>query len=544
MKSKELDILLQPKQYQLLEFLEATGDHIPRRLGYGGARGGGKSGALRRIAMILASSHPGIVIVIIRRHYGDLVENHVEKMAIEYPDFHERFYRKSESEWRLDNKSRITLAYGDTARDVQEFSRGPEFTFLFVDQAEQFSEQELIWLTIPNRWPNAAKGFAKSAFFFNPGGPGTEFLRRVFFKREFKKDEVPEEWHFIQAYGWDNYEWFRNEVDLSFDEFYEHSSEDRFDLYVTKTSEGRKMNALPPALRVGELLGSFEHFSGQYYASVWDENTCILPMDQAEALIQPWWRAWCSQDWGFAHHNCNLWFASGKLSPAQALGIGVTTEWPIDVVVVYRELVVNEMGEEDLAREILRLTPQHERKAITAYWLGPDAWSKRGSAHTVADQIGAILEAGGMPEPERADNMRTSQGEDRIGGWRLLYNCFQRNAWRSGVQVEREAAQSGPMLLISAACPAVISAIPLAIRDEDNLEDVLKQDTVGDNCLDSLRYGCKSQLDAKQQAPKNVRAQLIADSIQDPTSRHLALLRFRAEEDKRSRPTRGASWRS
>lgn len=538
----EIDLILQPKQRKLLNLLEAEGPDVPTRIGFGGARGGAKSGGLRRAAMVLASTYPGTVTVIIRKHFGDLVENHVEKMALEYPEFHKLYYRQGDREWKLSNGSRITLAYGDTPKDIQEFSRGPEFTWLLVDQAEQFSEQELIWLTIPNRWPGARQRFAKSAFFFNPGGPGTEFLRRVFFKREFHKEEHAEDWVFIQAYGWDNYEWFRGEVDISYSDFYKLENDARFQIYITKTSEGRKMNALPPRLRVGELLGSFEHFSGQYYASVWDENTCIVPIDLVETLIQDWWTAWISQDWGFAHHNANLWFASGKLSPSQAALLGVVTNWPIDVVIVYRELVVSEMGEENLAREILRLTP--ERKHISAYWLGPDAWSKRGSANTVAQQLTDVLRAGGLPEPWMADNARTSRGEDKIGGWRLIYNCFQRANWRNGTPVEKEAAQSGPMLLISSACPAVISAIPLLIRDEDNLEDVLKQATIGDDVADCLRYGVKSQLDAKREPPVAVRAQQIMDAAPTPTQRHLAMMKFKDEQAKRSRPQRAPNWRS
>jgi hypothetical protein len=109
--------------------------------------------------------------------------------------------------------------------------------------------------------------------------------------------------------------------------------------------------------------------------------------------------------------------------------------------------------------------------------------------------------------------------------------------------VEQDAARTGPMVLISSSCPEVISAVPLLIRDEKNLEDVLKQDTKGDNVADCLRYLIKSQLDAKQQAPMNVRAAELADSIKDPTSRHLAMLRFREQENRRSRPARAPNWR-
>jgi len=552
-----LDIYLHPKQLQLLELLKAIGPNIPRRLGWGGSRGAAKSGGLRRIAMILAMEFPGIVIVIVRKHLGDLLENHVEKMRLEYPEFQKQYYRVSDYEWRLDNKSRIVLAYGDTAQDVQEFSRGPEFTFLFVDQAEQFTDKELVDLTIPNRWPGAKKNFAKSAFFFNPGGPGTEYLRRVFHKREFKTDETPSDWKFIQAYGWDNYEWFRGEVDIDIDSFYDLPGEmadfspacltdycrgeypqcrckTRFEIFVNHTSEGRKMRALDASKRLGELFGSFDQFSGQYYASVWDEQTCVLSVSEAQSLIQPWWIKWCAQDWGFGHNNANGWFATGKLSPMQAGNLGVQTEWPIDVIVMYREFVVSEMSEEDLGREIVRLTPQDERKNIAAYYLGPDAWAKRGSADSVADQIGAVLSLHGLPRPQPANN-------DRIGGWRMIHNCFQRNQWRKGSPVLREASQTGPMLLISAACPQVIASIPLLIRNEDRLEDVLKTNSISDDVADMTRYGIQSHLDPRSKAPREVRARDVYESYQDPTSRAIAMKKFGLNEKKRL--VRRTRWR-
>lgn len=552
-----LDILLQPKQAKLLDALEAQGPDVPIRLGWGGARGAAKSGGLRRIAMILAATYPGIVVVIIRKHLGDLIENHVEKMRLEYPEFHSRFYRISDYEWRLDNKSRIILAYGDTPKDVQEFSRGPEFTILLVDQAEQFTEQELVWLTIPNRWPGARQRFAKSAFFFNPGGPGTEYLRRVFHKRDFKGDEEPGDWSFIQAYGWDNYEWFRGEVPVGFDEFNKIPGEPpsltdaldvkcravwptcacktRFEIFINHTSEGRKMRGYPPAIRLGELLGSFSEFAGQYYAGVWDETTCVVPVSLAEQIIQPWWSRWISQDWAFAHNNCNIWFASGKLSPVQAERIGVLTEWPIDIVIAYREFVVSGMGEEDLARQIIKLTPETERKMLQGYYVGHDAWHKRGTADTVADQMGSIFSRHGFPAMQQADI-------DRVGGARLLYNCFQRNQWRKGDAVLHDAAKSGPMLLISTACVEIISAIPVLIRNPDELEDVLKVDgSIADDVYDSLRYGAKSRIDPKTKAPRAVRAREVYESHENPTSRAIAMKKFSLNERKVL--TRRARWR-
>ena len=59
-----------PKQAQ---FFTASSRYIA----YGGARGGGKSWAVRKKAMLLALNYGGIRILIIRRTFPELRENHI-----------------------------------------------------------------------------------------------------------------------------------------------------------------------------------------------------------------------------------------------------------------------------------------------------------------------------------------------------------------------------------------------------------------------------------------------------------------------------------
>jgi len=94
------------------------------------------------------------------------------------------------------------------------------------------------------------------------------------------------------------------------------------------------------------------------------------------------------------------------------------------------------------------------------------------------------------------------------GGWRLVYNGFRQTCALRGATVDAERAQQGPLLLVSANCPQVISAMPLLTRDNihpGKLEDVLKTNTIHDDVGDCLRYGYKSMLDPKSQAPREAR---------------------------------------
>lgn len=519
-----LRVKLQPKQWELLRLVMATGPNIPTKLGYGGAASGGKSRALREISYALATSE-SCTIFIIRRNFGDLYENHIVRFLDEHPEIAHR-YSAGRKEFVIpETGSRIVFRYADTLEEVKAMSRGPEARYVFVDQAEQFSDQELFWLSRPNRDPTAGENQCKFVLFFNPGGLGTEYLRRVFWLKQYRGEEKPHQFKFIQAYGWDNYEWFRKEIaGLDVHAFYAMPDAERFEMFIHHTSEGRRLNAFPEAIRIGELMGSFEKFSGQYFAGVWDETKCVLPMSMVDLIVQPWWRRWMAQDWGFADHAAHLWFVAGKLSPLEfSEYFGGTTDYPVDIVIVYREFIVNEMAEKDLAMEVVQRTPVQETRQIRDMFLSPDAWNKTSSANTVADQMNEVFERHGLPRAERANT-------DRIGGWRRVYNAFRQTSGLVGGIVDKERARQGPLLFISANCPEVISCIPLAVRDETKREDVVRASTLWEDVTDSLRYGIHSMPEAKITAPVEVRYEQQVNSIPDITDRHIASLQFKQKE--------------
>ena len=64
-----------PKQVQ---FYKAATKHV----GFGGARGGGKSHAVRTKAVLLAFEYPGIRMLIVRRTYPELVNNHINQLRV------------------------------------------------------------------------------------------------------------------------------------------------------------------------------------------------------------------------------------------------------------------------------------------------------------------------------------------------------------------------------------------------------------------------------------------------------------------------------
>jgi phage terminase large subunit len=526
-----LDIALQPKQMRLLNAIRDRRPDAPTVLGFGGSRGAAKSGGVRRIALILATEQP-CIIWIIRRVWDDLNKDHVQPLFKEYPQFKD-FWRATEKVVQFPNGSSLYFIHaGDTGRAKRK-ARGPQAHYIFLEQAEEFTQAEMEQLAGSNRAPGVPSGFCKRIYTFNPGGVGTNYLRRIFHLREYRDNEDAREFMFIQGFGWDNYEWFRGLGLVDEWEFYndpEWSDQKRFDVFIHHTDFGRKLNALPQKDRIGELMGSFDKFSGQYFSEVWEEKATVLPAEMVNRIIQPWWRRWIATDWGFSHYAATGWFASGVLSEGQVRELfGVTATGSVRVILMYRELVCCDVAEPDLARLIISMTPVAERREIRDHWMGHDAWAKRGSAKTVVEQMEPILARDGLQRLSQADI-------DRVGGWRLLYNAWasaRRLRLWGGTEPFVDRAEDTPAFFVSAACPEVLSGIPMLICDDDNPQDVRKMaGDVADDVADMIRYGLKSYLSAEPGVPKEIDRAETYGRYEDPTARAMAMLKLSAEHDR------------
>ena len=99
----------QPKQR---EFMLARS----RFVAYGGARGGGKSWAVRAKAILLALHYPGIVVLILRRTFPELRQNHIQPMQSTL--LGAARYRETDKTFRFPNGSRILFGYCANESDV------------------------------------------------------------------------------------------------------------------------------------------------------------------------------------------------------------------------------------------------------------------------------------------------------------------------------------------------------------------------------------------------------------------------------------------
>jgi hypothetical protein len=132
-------------------------------------------------------------------------------------------------------------------------------------------------------------------------------------------------------------------------------------------------------------------------------------------------------------------------------------------IVTYREMVQNGLSPRMLGQAIAERTG---RERISEIFLSPDAFAHRTSESSIAEQLGDVFILNGLPRPAAAD-------DDRIGGWQLMYQLLESNAW-----------------VITENCAKLIERLPLLVRDNTRVEDIHKSD--GDDPADAARYGLVS----------------------------------------------------
>ncbi len=210
---------------------------------YGGARGGGKSWALRRKLTLMCIKYKGLSALLIRRSYPELRENHIRPLLSELHGI--ASYNETQKVFTFANGSRIRLGYLETENDVGRY-QGAEFDVIAIDEATQLSEYQYQALTACLR---GTSDLPKRMYITcNPGGIGHGWVKRLFIDRDYNGSEKAEDYSFIQALVYDNKELLKHNPD-----------------YV------KQLEALPVKMRDAWLYGRWDIFSGQFF-SEFDEE--------------------------------------------------------------------------------------------------------------------------------------------------------------------------------------------------------------------------------------------------------------------------------
>lgn len=274
-----ISIAFQPKQRELYKLYEEGESGV---VGYGGSRGGAKSHCGRQVMILRRLKYKETDCFIIRKTLDDLRDNHIRPFMREYP-FLEKYYHKQEKIVSLPNGSNMRFISADDYDDIFKLY-GKEAADIFVDQAEQFTQEQLEFLATVNRCTTNLLITPKMLWTFNPGNVGHTYLKRVFVDRDYQKHESGENFAFIRAYGWDNVEWCRKPLihdRLKVKDYYSWDDATRKKYFVERSDYGKKLNALPESQKKAQLDGDFDIFEGQFF-SMFRRDIHVIPSIKPE----------------------------------------------------------------------------------------------------------------------------------------------------------------------------------------------------------------------------------------------------------------------
>lgn len=406
-----------------------------RHTAYGGARGGGKSYAMRRKLVMLCMRYPNLSALLLRRTMQELRENHILPLQFALNGY--AAYKKDERSFIFPNGSRLKLGYCDNDSDVMQY-QGTEYDVIGFEEATNFKEDWIKFILTSLR--STRTDFMTRAYYTcNPGGPGHSYIKRLFVDRDFREREKPEDYYFIPAKVYDN----RVLMDANPE-------------YISA------LEALPEHKRRAHLDGDWDVYEGQVFEEFRDDPEHYKDRHYTH-VIEPFeipdtWTLYRSYDHGYAKPFSCAWWAcdyDGRLYRILELyGCAQREE---------------NVGVKWSTSEIFAKISSYERehrwlKGKKIYGVAdPAIWASDGgiSIAEVAESYGVYFEKG--------DNQR-------IAGWAQVHNrmMFDEN----GI----------PMMYIFNNCRGFIRTIPLLQYSKISVEDV--DTSMEDHIADETRYMC------------------------------------------------------
>lgn len=328
---------------------------------YGGARGGGKSWALRNKANLMALRYPGIRQLIIRKTLSELRDNHITQLQLLTTGIAK--YNEGKYTLTYANGSVIMYGYFANESDIGKY-QGNEYDVIYIDEATQMTEMSFLMLAASVRGIN---DFPKRMYLTcNPGGVGHAWVKRLFIDKLYKDTENPGDYVFIQALVQDNAV-----------------------LMQTQPAYIDMLRNLPDSVREGWLNGNWDSFVGQYF-TMWDRQIHTT----TPFTVPNHWRRYRCIDYGL-DMLAVLWVAVDERGKAY----------------VYKELHEPNLIVSEAAKRINEVNGDDE---IYCTYAPPDLWSRqKDTGKTMAELFG----------DNGVDLVQSSN--NRVQGWMALAEYLQ-----------------------------------------------------------------------------------------------------------------------
>jgi len=481
-----------------------------------GSFGSGKSRPLLMEAIFHCMEYPGSNSILMRKTVPDLKRTVIDKFLADVP---KSLYERGSQERGTFNKSdhivyfppvngkqsKLYFAACERVEDVGKYL-STEFVFIGFEELGEFpymiydAMEGRNRCTIPGSRPCMA-GVT------NPMGIGWGWIKRLWV------DHLPTHGMDPEKYDPNDYQFIHSTVDQN-----PILGQDK--AYIASLEKS--------PLRDKIRWGNIETVSGQYFAN-FEPSRHIMPKEAF--IFEPWQPTWIGWDWGFGHWSVITFWTKALLKPR------FEGEKPRIVNVTRKELVLaggqsdlNDKTPEDQTKALIAAIPPvfDEHGTQTGYaWeidsvhLSWERFNRTVSNRTVADEIGDLLAAAGLPRPTRSNT-------DRVAGWTKMYSLLEMDEW----------------FLLQGECPNCVEAIPLLVRGDGvktNMEDVIKPKGASliDDCGDSMRYAVAGVLLDAADKPKEQLLREKLAGIKDPMARHVAMYREWNEEQAAARKGHG-----
>ena len=463
-----------------------------------GGYGSGKSLAMLWEAFIHGLEYPGSNSLILRKTIPDLKRTVIDKFLSSIPRQAYETYNATDHivyfhpDPKTGAQSKLYLSACERDADVGKFL-STEYVFIGFEELGEFSFAVWDALAGRNRCPIPGSRPCMVGV-TNPMGIGWGWIKKLWV------DHKPFIGMDAEMYNAADYEYFHSTVLDN----------------PTYSNNREYINTLKASPKRGIIYeGRLDTVSGQYFEN-WDASRHIR--FRQEFIFQPWQPTWIGWDYGFGHYACMVVCTKAILKDAARPLEGRPQLRQVNVTIGELYLHKNTPAEQAgaLIAMIAGLRSQGLAQNVEQIHFSWERFIKTQGDFTIADEVGDLLAAQGLPRPTRSNT-------DRIAGWQKMYDLLDTDEW-----------------FITNDCPTLIESIPLLVRGDGtttSIEDVVKPKgaSLSDDMGDAARYAIAGALLDEEDKPESVRTKERLAAIKDPMARFIAGYKVYNEEQRKER---------